>query len=452
MSSALTHTQQAPSRPIPANSPTLSRRSLLCTLAASASAPASWSLTNASATPATPRNTLPVTALVTAWYPVSHGDVIASKILEGYLRNDGEPRSNLKLVSMYVDQLHKDDISRALAQKHGVRVCQSIDEAITLGTNQVQVAGVMSIAEHGDYPLTTDTQQKMYPRRRFFDETIATFQRCQQVVPVFNDKHLSYRWQDAEHMVRTARRMKFPLLAGSSLPVTWRFPELELPRDCQIEDAVTIGYGPLEDYGFHALETHQCMLERRAGGEAGIRSIQVALGSEILELQKAGKWSAELFAAARRTMPGNPADTDAWDPVTTEFHETRSQPAAWLLEHRDGLRSAVIMTAGYSGGFAFACRIKGRPDPLACWFKLQDKGVFGHFSYLLHAFEHTIRSGYAVYPVERTLLTTGILDRCMQGIAHNQRKLVTDDLNFSYTGSDWPFANHPRSELILPHE
>ena len=93
-----------------------------------------------------------------------------------------------------------------------------------------------------------------------------------------------------------------------------------------------------------------------------------------------------------------------------------------------------------------------RSDPLACWFKLQDKGVFGHFSYLLHAFEHTIRSGYAVYPVERTLLTTGILDRCMQGIAHNQRKLVTDELNFSYTGSDWPFANHPRSELILPHD
>jgi hypothetical protein len=151
-------------------------------------------------------------------------------------------------------------------------------------------------------------------------------------------------------------------------------------------------------------------------------------------------------------MPGNPADTDAWDPVTTEFHETRSQPAAWLLEHRDGLRSAVIMTAGYSGGFAFACRIKGRPEPLACCFKLQDKGVFVNFSYPLHAFEHTIRSGFAVYPVERPLMTTGILDRCMQGIAHNHQKLVTDEPNFSYTASDWPFANHPRSELILPHD
>ncbi len=35
---------------------------------------------------------LPVAALITAYYPVSHADVIASKILEGYQRNGGDPR------------------------------------------------------------------------------------------------------------------------------------------------------------------------------------------------------------------------------------------------------------------------------------------------------------------------------------------------------------------------
>ena len=395
---------------------------------------------------------LPVTALITAYYPVSHADVIVSKILEGYQRNGEAPRPGLKLVSMYVEQLHRHDISKELAARYGVRLCRTIDEAITLGTEKVQVAGVLSIAEHGDYPLTPDTQQKMYPRRRFFDDTVATLKRCHAVVPFFNDKHLGYSWNDAKAMVETARQMKFPLLAGSSLPLTWRFPVLELPRDCEIESALTIGYGPLEDYGFHALEAHQCMVERRLGGEAGVCEVQVAIGKDIRETQQAGAWSSELFAAARSAMPGNPTDTEVWDPVTTEFVDSRHQPAAYLMTHADGLRSAVIMTAGFSGGFAFACKLKGEDTPRACWFKLQEGGVFGHFSWLLEAFEATIRNGRAAYPVERTLLTTGVLDRCMHLIAEGGGKCAAPELGFGYTPKDGSFANHPNSRLLLPHD
>lgn len=395
---------------------------------------------------------LPVTALITAYYPVSHADVIVSKVLEGYQRNGESPRPGLKLVSMWVEQDHEHDISRSLAEKHGVRLCRSIDEAITLGSDRVQVAGVLGIAEHGDYPLTPDTQQKMYPRRRYFDKTVATFDRCGQCVPYFNDKHLSYRWEDAQAMVETARDRGFPLLAGSSLPLTWRLPVLELPLECDIEEALTIGYGPLEDYGFHALEAHQCMLERRQGGESGVSAVRVAIGRQIRETEKNGEWSSELFAAARKVMPGNPTDTAAWDPLTVKHENSRYQPAAYLLKHRDGLKSAVIMAAGLSGGFAFACRLRGEKQPRACWFKLQDWGVFGHFSYLLQAFEATIRRGQAVYPVERTLLTTGILDRCMQGIAAGGNRQETPELTIAYQPTDWGFANHPQSRLILPHD
>ncbi len=395
---------------------------------------------------------LPVAALITAYYPVSHADVIVSKILEGYQRNGQAPRPGLELVSMYVEQQHQHDISKELAARYGVRLCKTIDEAITLGTDRVQVAGVLSIAEHGDYPFEPETQQKMYPRRRFFDDTVATFKRCNAVVPFFNDKHLAYRWADAKAMVETARQMQFPLLAGSSLPLTWRFPALELPADCEIESALTIGYGPIEDYGFHALEAHQCMIERRRGGESGVREVQVAIGKEILASQRDGAWSSELFAAARSVMPGNPTDTEAWDPLTTEFEDSRHQPAAYLMTHTDELRSAVIMTAGYSGGFSFACKLKGEDKPLACWFKLQDWGVFAHFSYLLEAFEATIRTGHAVYPAERTLLTTGVLDRCMHLISTGGGKQLTPELTFSYRGTDWTFANHPQSQLVLPHD
>ncbi|HSG72931.1 MAG TPA: hypothetical protein VLA12_21135, partial [Planctomycetaceae bacterium] len=132
-----------------------------------------------------PRKNLPVAAVVTEYRTNSHADVIVGKILNG-------SDFDLKVVSMYTDQVPKSDLSRSLATTHGFRICQTIDEAITLGTDKVQVAGVLSIGEHGDYPKTEDTGQKMYPRRRFFDAIAATFRRAGSVVPVFNDKHLAY--------------------------------------------------------------------------------------------------------------------------------------------------------------------------------------------------------------------------------------------------------------------
>lgn len=398
------------------------------------------------------RAELPVAALITAYYPVSHADVIASKILEGYLRNGGMPRPGLKLVSMYVEQQHPHDISGELARRYGVRLCRSIDEAISLGTDRVQVGGVLSIAEHGDYPVTEDTGQKMYPRRRFFDEAVSAFQRCGAVVPYFNDKHLGWRWSDAEAMAGTARRLGFPLLAGSSVPLAWRFPQLELPLGCEIESALTVGYGPLEDYGFHALEAHQCMLERRRGGESGVSEVSVAVGAGIRAAESAGEWSGELFRAAMSVLPRGAALAASWDPLQAEYEGVRNQPAAYMMTHADGLRSAVIMTAGFSGGFAFACRLKGRKEPLACWFRLQEGGVFGHFSYLVDAIEATFRAGRAVYPVERTLLTTGVLDRCMGLLAVGGGRAETSELTFGYGGGDWVFANHPKSRLQVPYE
>src|SRR5438132_381955 len=77
-------------------------------------------------------------------------------------------------------------------------------------------------------------------------------------VPVFNDKHLAAEWKDAKWMYDRARELFVPFLAGSSVPVTWRRPELKLPKDSELTEAVQVGYGPFEAYGFHALEGLQC--------------------------------------------------------------------------------------------------------------------------------------------------------------------------------------------------
>lgn len=389
------------------------------------------------------REKLPVAAVVTVYRKNSHADVIVGKILQGF-QQDGGKGPDLRLVSLYTDQVPNGDLSRELAEKHGFRIAKSIDEAITLGTDEVQVTGVLSIGEHGDYPFTPDTKQHQYPRRRFFDEIVATFHRCGKTVPVFNDKHLSYRWEDARVMVETAKKMNFPFLAGSSVPVAWREPPLELPRDCEIEAALTIGYGGLESYGFHALEAHQCMIERRRGGETGVTSVQAVTGDEIRKAELAGRWSSELFAAALKQLPGAPQDSDKWI--------TKNNSAAYLLQHRDGLKSAVVMANGLARAQAIAVKLKGRAEPLATWFKLQNGAPYGHFAYLVHAFEESIHSGRAAYPIERTLLTTGILDRVMQSLAQDGRRLETPELAVSYKSADWPFANHPQSTLTLPSD
>lgn len=379
----------------------------------------------------TDREILPVAAVITEYRSNSHADVILGKILEGFDQQGG-PGPALKLVGLYVDQVRAGDLSRSAAEKHGVRIAKSIDEAITFGMDRLQVAGVLSIGEHGQYPFTEDTQQHMYPRRRFFDGIADCFRRVKQVVPVFNDKHLSYAWKDAKHMYDTAQTMKFPLLAGSSVPVTWRRPPLMLPNGCEIESALAIGHGGLESYGFHALETLQCMVERRAGGETGVAAIRTLQGNQIQKALESGEWSSELLAAALQKMPGTPAP---------DINRLKDQAAFYQIEYRDGLRATVAMANGLAQQFGFAAKLRGSSEPIATWFELEDKKPYGHFAFLVRAIDHLVHTNRPPYPVERTLLTSGVLDAVMHSLADRGTRRETPELAIRYQPTDWPFAN-----------
>lgn len=378
-----------------------------------------------------PRSPLPVAAVITEYRDNSHADVIVGKILAGFDQKGG-PGPALKLTSMYVDQFPSKDMSRELAEKYGFKIARSIDEALSGGTDRLQVSGVLSIGEHGDYPYTPDTKQHMYPRRRFFDEIAGTFRRVGQVVPVFNDKHFAYRWSDAKEMYDLATKIKIPLMAGSSIPVAWRRPALVLPLDCEIESAFALGYGGLEAYGFHALEGLQCMVERRKGGETGVAAVRTLQGEEIRQARDRGEWSEELFTAALKTLPGAPAG---------DLNRLRKEAAFYQIEYRDGLKATVAMTNGIAAQFAFAARLRGRAEPVATWYELEDGKPYGHFGHLLRAVEHMVHTGRPAYPAERTLLTTGVLDTVMHCLTDGGKRRETPELAVSYKPVDWTFAN-----------
>ena len=223
-----------------------------------------------------------IAAIITTYFTNSHADVIATKYMKGFPTDDGFREPRVELVSIFLDQIDERDIGVALAQEHKVPIFPSIRKALTLGESELAVDGVLLIGEHGDYPHN-ELEQHMYPRRYMFEQICGVFASSGRSVPVFCDKHLSYNWDDAIWMYERAKTLDVPFMAGSSLPVCWRQPYLEYELDASLDAAVGIGYGGVESYGFHALETLQCMIERRHGGESGVTSVQCIEGEICLE-------------------------------------------------------------------------------------------------------------------------------------------------------------------------
>lgn len=381
-----------------------------------------------------------VAAIITEYRKWSHADVIIGKILEGYMY-DGKEKPNLQVVSMYVDQFPKNDMSRDLAKKYNFKICETIEEALTLGGKKLAVEGVINVGEHGNYP-NNDKGQKLYPRRRFFEEVTKTFEKTKQSVPVFNDKHLAATWSDAKWMYDKSRELMFPFLAGSSIPVTWRKPELKLPMGCEITGAIGLGYGPFEGYGFHALEGLQCMVERRKGAETGVKAVTCLTGEAMWKAMDDGKFSKEILEASIERAPAK-AKGD-YRTLTLKGRES----GVFLVEYRDGFTAATALLNGFlhegdGGAFCFAAKLKGEDKIQSCQYYMQQPDPFAHFAYLVKAIDTLINTGHSPYPVERTVLTTGILDAVMTSKHEGGKRLETPHLEIKYTPVDHPFATDP---------
>jgi hypothetical protein len=369
-----------------------------------------------------------VAAVITVYFRNSHADVLLTKILEGW-QHDGGPGPALKLSSVYIDQHEGSEFGLDLLKKHNIPIFDSIEKAVTVGGKSIPVDGVLSIGEHGNYPVN-DLGQQLYPRKRFFEEITDTFRKYDKVVPVFNDKHISTVWEDAKWMYDRAVEMNVPFMSGSSLPVAYRSKSFDLPMGSEIESAVGMGYSGLDIYGFHALETYQAMVEHRRNAEHGVKWVRCLEGKSVWQAVDDGWVAADVMDAV-------------YDVIIKSKKNIREDEGAVLFqfEYTDGFRGAQFMLPS-GGQTGVGVKLKGQKI-LATGYEEREEPRYPHFAFLLKAIEAMIHTGKPTYPVERTLLTGGILDRALHSKLEHGRKVDTPELAIAYSPVACPHAPQP---------
>ncbi|MFA6110520.1 MAG: hypothetical protein WDA75_17290 [Candidatus Latescibacterota bacterium] len=365
-----------------------------------------------------------VAAICTIYYPRSHADAIVTKLLKGMSIDEGFFPPEVEVVSLYLDHVLESDVGVELARQHGVPIYPSIRRALHAGAGKLNVDAVLLVGEHGDYPWN-ERGRHMYPRRYFFEQIAGVFAESGRSVPVFSDKHFAYDFTDARWMWDRAGQLGIPLMAGSCLPLAWLNPWLEHESEAPIESAMALGFGGIEAYGYHTLETLQCMIERRRGGESGVVAVQCLEDDEVWRSRDRGEWSGELAEAAFNAIENRPDG---------RMEDLAEKPAVFLVEHADGLRTAALMLGEYIHDWSYAARVAGQVQ--ATEFYLQPDGPGASFGYLCRNIQRFFQTGRAPYPPDRTLLTTGVIDAAMNSRYEGHRRIETPWLRLPYRAYD----------------
>ncbi len=241
--------------------------------------------------------------------------------------------------------------------------------------------------------------------------------------PTFNDKHLSYSWIKAKRMVDISRELGFPMMAGSSVPITHRDPDWDLERGTPLSKAAAVAYGGREPYGYHMIEAMQSVVERRKGGESGVAWVQCLENEAVWNFLDQTAWAKQLFNAAlsraKRREAGEPRDLV-------------KEPTAYLFGYRDGLEAAAFVMNGLMRDFTVAVLPRGSSDPQSALMWLEYEQPVRHFACLVKMLEPFFETGRPTYPVERTLLVSGMLDFALESRIRGYRRLETPELSVSY--------------------
>lgn len=377
--------------------------------------------------------------LGTAVYRHSHAQHFLDRLAAGYAIGGRWVAPQLEVASVFIDQFPENDIARHRIAKYALTQFPTVADALTLGTSQLAVDGVVIIGEHGRYPKNEKGQTR-YPRYDWFKEVVKVFEASGRSVPVFNDKHLSTDWSECVEMVEDAKRLDFPFYAGSSLPVTWRLPAIDMPYDTPLSESVCVAYGGVDSYDFHALETAQCMSERRRGGEVGIRSVHAVTGENCWQLLADREVTRKLFVSALCRSHNLPVET-GYPTAPVDFQWAQAalpDTTAYFIEHLDGFRTAIFLTG--IRDFNYAGMRSDNGEIIGCQFMLPMPGssatTADFFTPLIQHIERMILDNKTPYPIERTLLTSGMVIGGVESLFAGQQPYATPNMAVAYRGPE----------------
>ncbi|GGD89361.1 hypothetical protein [Paenibacillus nasutitermitis] len=352
-------------------------------------------------------------AIVTEYRHNSHAEMIIGRLLGefGYI-------PQLEVVSLYTDQMPDNDRSRAEADRCGIGIFTSIRETIMAGGQPID--GVIIIGEHGEYPIN-DKGQKMYPRRWMMEQVLQAIDDQGLHIPIFLDKHMAYDFEDAMWIYREVTKRGLPFLGGSSIPLAPVVPALDLSCLRDVKEIFVTSWLGTESYGFHGMEVLQSLAERRSGGETGVSSIEVLEGDDVWKAMNRGEWPDSMMHQALSTYPSH-KEGHPWELV--------EHPVLFLFNYIDGLKGYVLQLGNYINQWAFSLRTLGGQS-YAARHNSDLARPYNHFGTLTRLIEEMVITGRSSVAIERTLLTTGMIDIGMDCL-YRKRGRLTPELAICY--------------------
>ena len=395
-----------------------------------------------------------IACLVSYWgLPTSHADWIVNKLIDGYWWNGAPTPSRVDVVSVYVHQLDTSLLAQKVCKAKNIPIFKTVGEAVMLGGKELAVDGVVIVGEHGNYP--TDLKGHwLLPRWWIYQQVMRVFEQSKRSVPVFNDKHLSYNWDDAKWMFDKSRELGFPLTGGSSIPTYFRKPEIDLAPDTPLKNSIVVGDAADEGAIFHCIDVLQSFHDRRKGGETGVKSVQSIRGPEAWKWVETNPWANNLLEAVRKNFDFPPGYFQGTAPTNQQggpANQQRRQANLCIVEYNDGTNAAVISGSGV--GWTYAGEIAGQKDPTIVSM-LDFPGPISQY-HAGNAHEHWLiemmLTGKEPFNAERLLLSTGITNYYMESNWQNGvysavgRRIETPYMNMKYRSTHGPlFQKGPR--------
>lgn len=363
--------------------------------------------------------------LIDSWYPISHADVIGTRLLEGYRMGDRTYPSPVGIATVLTIAPRPTDRAHDLVSRYGIRVAGSVAEALLDDPRAAQPKlGVDGVLIAVRTPLPAAPPAEPSGQFRLFRETMAVLDRVGARVPVFVDKNLAATWQESQTIMAEGTKRGVPLMAGSVVPWVPLDPPLPAGRKPQI--AVAIAAAPYDLYAIHVADLLQAVVETRGPRETGVAWVR-EVGRGFWAMPDGNAWGRDIL----ETLLATARTRRSYAPRVPEG--LKDDVYIVLVQYVDGMKGVVALMTGQfdDAEFRVGIRYEGQAPPYLGGLVLGG-APYDHFGYLVHALVQFYTTGKPVAPAERTLLSTGISLMGMQSRQTGGQPISSPSLGITY--------------------